>query len=387
MGGGPAVGDIRSRCLRLSDDSSEEARAVKRLLQHRLPAGDPIAAHREWGEIVEGRHKLWEGIGLPYRHTVRAFLVHFQVQILHHVTETFDLCNGSIGNFFFAGARMFFRSIDAAIFLYSRVSGIPEESQVLPAICTEDCVALGCALKNGEVIIGQNAISHPPPARSLTDSRSTTLVCKDVEEPLPSPIRRVFYTAAGRSGSRGVGFEELLPSANPAVLTAVACADAVVFGMGSFFSSLCPSLILEGVGEAIAALPSCAPRIFCLNGAADRETTGLTTAEDYVAAVSAALRRHGAPSLARGTHAAAGAGARDMTELPLSMLMTHVLVPTDCSLSVDAEALLALGIRRVIFVQSVPLKGGPGVAYDPSSFVDALRSIFQDRCTDVADEC
>uniref|UniRef100_A0A2N9J8U4 Uncharacterized protein n=1 Tax=Fagus sylvatica TaxID=28930 RepID=A0A2N9J8U4_FAGSY len=35
--GGPAVGDIRSRCLRLSDQSSAEALAVRRLLGHRLP--------------------------------------------------------------------------------------------------------------------------------------------------------------------------------------------------------------------------------------------------------------------------------------------------------------------------------------------------------------
>nr|VDD12596.1 unnamed protein product [Brassica oleracea] len=36
-GSGPAVGDIRSRCLRLSDESTSEALAVRRLLGHRLP--------------------------------------------------------------------------------------------------------------------------------------------------------------------------------------------------------------------------------------------------------------------------------------------------------------------------------------------------------------
>lgn len=52
----------------------------------------------------------------------------------------------SIGNFFFAGARIFFQSLDAAIFLYSRVSHIPTESLVLPAICTNDRLTLGCEL-------------------------------------------------------------------------------------------------------------------------------------------------------------------------------------------------------------------------------------------------
>lgn len=45
--GGPAVGDIRSRCLRLSDQSTAEALAVRRLLGHRLPL-DAHHAKSEW---------------------------------------------------------------------------------------------------------------------------------------------------------------------------------------------------------------------------------------------------------------------------------------------------------------------------------------------------
>jgi cathepsin L len=45
--GGPAVGDIRSRCLRLSSESCAEALAVKRLLGHRLSLEDSVAKS-EW---------------------------------------------------------------------------------------------------------------------------------------------------------------------------------------------------------------------------------------------------------------------------------------------------------------------------------------------------
>jgi hypothetical protein len=45
--GGPAVGDIRSRCLRLSDESTSEALSLRRLLGHRLPL-DPSEAKLEW---------------------------------------------------------------------------------------------------------------------------------------------------------------------------------------------------------------------------------------------------------------------------------------------------------------------------------------------------
>lgn len=50
------------------------------------------------------------------------------------------------GNFFFAGARIFFCSLEAAIFLFSRVARIPEGSLVLPAICTEERITLGAEL-------------------------------------------------------------------------------------------------------------------------------------------------------------------------------------------------------------------------------------------------
>lgn len=65
------------------------------------------------------------------------------------------------GNFFFAGARIFFKSLEGAIFMFSRVARIPEGSLVLPAICTEERITLGAQLSDGTIIRGQNEISHP----------------------------------------------------------------------------------------------------------------------------------------------------------------------------------------------------------------------------------
>jgi hypothetical protein len=58
--GGPAVGDIRSRCLRLADDSDAEAQAVRKLLAYRLPSQCATEAKKEWYDIVEGDHELWQ---------------------------------------------------------------------------------------------------------------------------------------------------------------------------------------------------------------------------------------------------------------------------------------------------------------------------------------
>lgn len=219
--GGPAVGDIRSRCLRIADDSDAEALAVKRLLGHRLSAASAEEARLEWFAIVEGAHELWAGVSDPYKHTIRAFLVHFHLQILSHATLRFNFTHGSVGNFFFAGARTFFHSLEAAIFLFSRVARIPEGCLVLPAICTEERITLAAELEDGTVLRGQNNISHPsaaaPPARSSGSGSSSGDGCgcftvdKCSHEPLPSPIRRVFYLP-GDSNSA-----ELQPAANPRV--------------------------------------------------------------------------------------------------------------------------------------------------------------------------
>jgi hypothetical protein len=87
-----------------------------------------------------------------------------------HLSQGFALC---AGNFFFAGARTFFRSLEAAIFLFSRVARLPAGSAVIPAISTDERITLGAQLADGQRLRGQNMISHPPP------ENGTSAVCKD----------------------------------------------------------------------------------------------------------------------------------------------------------------------------------------------------------------
>lgn len=50
--------------------------------------------------IVEGEHALWNGVSEPYKHTIRAFLVHFHTTILSsplRSQERFTFRNGSVG--------------------------------------------------------------------------------------------------------------------------------------------------------------------------------------------------------------------------------------------------------------------------------------------------
>ena len=58
-------------------------------------------------------------------------------------------------------------------------------------------------------------------------------------QPLPAPIRRVLYLGSLQTSQ----MEEMMP-ANPSVLEQLASADAVIYGIGSLYTSICPSLIL-----------------------------------------------------------------------------------------------------------------------------------------------
>lgn len=358
--GGPAVGDIRSRCLRLADDSDEEARAVRRLLAYRLSGTCSEDAKREWYDIIEGDHALWTGVSEPYKHTIRAFLIHFHVNILRHSTERFNFRSGSVGNFFFAGARIFFRSLEAAIFLFSRVARIPEGSLVLPAVCTEERLSLAAELADGTVLVGQNQISHPScPLMAGTPQ----LVDKSKWDALVAPIERVFYLSAEGDGRE----HEVAPVANPRVITEIQRAEAIVYGMGSLYTSICPSLILRGVGEAIADRKC--PKILLLNGGIDREISackahpGPMAASDIVLALTDALNRTGAlPAKAEELGNASGA------------YVTAVIVPEGGPMVVDEESLSKLGVTSILRVRSWHTSNDD-VYYDPDALVSAIASL------------
>nr|XP_018627952.1 putative gluconeogenesis factor isoform X2 [Nicotiana tomentosiformis] len=321
--GGPAVGDIRSRCLRLSDQSTSEARAVRILLGHRLPL-DPQRAKSEWYDIVEGSHDLWRGVSKPYRETIRAFLAYFQDQILRRSDELFCFSNGSIGNFFFAGARLFFQSLDAAIFLFSRVSEIPAESLVLPVISTNERLTLGCELLDGTVIRGQNEISHPTHGSM-------------------QPIDKVF------------------PTVNPTALEQLRSVDCIIFAMGSLFTSICPSLVLLGVGETISSR-TC-PKVLLLNGTHDRETSGFG-ASCFVTAITDALNRtYGNP--------------HNCLKNPPNKYLNTLLVPKNGQIHVDIERLASQGIFNVVTVDSIH-DPKMGVLFDPKSLIQALSNLLTD---------
>eukprot|EP01113_Clastostelium_recurvatum_P034651 TRINITY_DN4727_c0_g2_i1.p1 TRINITY_DN4727_c0_g2~~TRINITY_DN4727_c0_g2_i1.p1 ORF type:complete len:356 (-),score=34.59 TRINITY_DN4727_c0_g2_i1:69-1136(-) len=277
--------------VRLARDSTTEEKAVLRLLQYRLPANE-ADAKEEWSAIVEGKHTLWDEISEAYKETIRAFLIHFHCEVLKAASLHFEFCYGSVGNFFLTGTRLFFHSLETSLFWFARVSGCHPDSTVLPVLNTNHAVTIGVELENGTRILGQNEISHPVKTTTTTTTTSSILgassqhrlqVHKESTDDLESPIKRLFYLNQDK--------QEILPQCNPTVLKKLQDECAIVYAIGSLWTSIIPCLVLGGVGEAIAQ-KHC-PKIFLLNGYPDRETRGCT-AVDFIMSATNALNRWGA---------------------------------------------------------------------------------------------
>lgn len=336
--GGVAVGDIRSRLLRIADDQSEEGKAVKHLLHHRLAAipfqEDDKAARLEWQHILEGTHPLYNNISSPYKDTIRSFLLRFNHAIMKQAPTSFDFRNGSIGNFFFSGAFLELSSIESAIFLVGSVLRVPSSCKVIPVINTMSKVNLAVQLLDGQFVVGQMQISHPP------SSSSRTFVDKSIQEALPSPIQRVFYVNEDA--------QETLPEVNLRVLEAIKASDHIIYGMGSLYSSIIPSLVLRGVGETIAS--NRGKKVLLLNAFNDRETMDMS-ASDFVSAITDGAGRYGA------------------LQVSPSAVISHIVYLEDGGISVDKARLEEMGIH------CIPLTKSSDGLYDLDDLLEILNTL------------
>ncbi|KAI9354923.1 hypothetical protein BD770DRAFT_324362 [Pilaira anomala] len=307
--GGPSIGDLRSRLTRLINadgHDSEERVAIKELLSYRLNSvGDDNTIRDDWTMIVEGRHRLWERISIEKKETIRGFLVLFNFEILKRAHKHFNFRNGSIGNFFLTGARLFFGSLEAAIFLFSSITAIREPTYVLPVINTNHTASIAALLEDGHTLRGQCEISHPgehlsnhksmnpidafsklalPNSPQLEHEpnviNSNLVFSKSSEEKLSAAIARIYYM-----NEYG---QEIYPLPNPKILDHLTHRTELIYSIGSLYTSILPCLILRKVGHAIAHSPSLKHKILVLNGTTDRETDGYT-ALDFIGTITNAL--------------------------------------------------------------------------------------------------
>ncbi|PYH43841.1 gluconeogenesis factor YvcK family protein [Aspergillus saccharolyticus JOP 1030-1] len=439
--GGPGIGDVRSRLVRLIPESPphSERAAIKTLFNHRLSA-DAVQAHAEWYSIVDGTSTIWKLITPAKKELIRSFFNLLNLEILKRArppSSTFDFTSASVGNLFLTGARLFSGSFESAIYLLGSICGVPSDLvRVIPAINSNFSHHISASLADGTIIVGQNSISHPSEATALRPrSRRPSLLLADGDggsssdgnssdeglledtnnlhkqyqdygdeddhppgslptlrnknisfsksdnEDLPSRITRIWYI-------NPYG-QEIRPPANPRVIEALQDAQAIVYSIGSLYTSLIPSLILRGVGHAIATGPA-RHKILVLNGSLDRETgppSAAFTAVDFVEAIT----RAGEESRGRNGGGAvdpdpAQAGDKDLhpSPLPYTSYVTHVLhLEGPGTPAVDKYRLAAMGIETLRLygrkITSTGADGGEvavGMKYDATALIQALEVVL-----------
>ncbi|KAJ3751115.1 UPF0052-domain-containing protein [Lentinula detonsa] len=345
--GGPSVGDIRSRLVRLIPIASPSSplNAIKTLLAYRLPHHySERQAREEWRDIVEGRSALWNGIPTDRKETIRGFLVYFESEVLKRAHKNFIFVNGSIGNYFIAAAQGFFRSLPSAIFLFSSITN--SQANILPVIVTNHTVTIAAELENGERIVGQCDISHPvtvvqaptinvvnewSPLDGLESPATNVLFeaeDKDRYEPLSSRISRLLYINA-----YGI---EIHPSPNPDYILSLKANNVLVYSCGSLWTSIMPCLALQGVARAIARSSSLRAKILLFNSENDRETDGYS-AVDYIQAIAHTLNtQYQIQPYGLGNA---------QTMYPISAFITDLVYLKGGAVAVDSDKITALGVR------------------------------------------
>ncbi|GAB7358093.1 hypothetical protein MBLNU230_g0254t1 [Neophaeotheca triangularis] len=388
--GGPGIGDVRSRLVRLIPEDGPEAAAIKHFFNHRLPRDNYAAARAEWLDIVEAVHPIWRDISTPKRELIRSFLNTINLEIVKRVrpTSRFDFSGASIGNLFLTGARLFTGSFEAAVYLLSSICGVPSSVSVLPALSTNFACHIAVGLADGTVITGQNNISHPsepthavpePPSSPASLLRQETeeqdkvedanlpgtlptlrkpaiAFSKADEEDLPSRIERLWYISP-------YGQEIPMP-ANPRVVDALNTSSCVIYSIGSLFTSIVPSLVIRGVGDAIAS-PLVRSKILILNGTNDRETGPAAspfTALDFVAAIASACAE------SRGL-------VRPAPE-EYWKYVTHVIyLENPASPRLDKDLFTEMGIESLRMYGRKEESGTGAARYDAKALTQALEAV------------
>ncbi|KAI9043480.1 gluconeogenesis factor YvcK family protein [Aspergillus affinis] len=422
--GGPGIGDVRSRLVRLIPDCppNSERAAIKTIFNHRLPP-DAGAALAEWQSIVDGTSSLWRSITPAKKELVRSFFNLLNLEILKRArppSSTFDFTSASVGNLFLTGARLFSGSFESAIYLLGSICGVPSDVvRVIPAINSNFSHHISASLDDGTVIVGQNSISHPSEATALQPrpgSRRPSLLladgAEDIEPPdvsdaisyeddhlpgslptlrnkniqfsksenedLPSRITRIWYI-------NPYG-QEIRPPANPRVLEALRDAQAITYSIGSLYTSIIPSLILRGVGQAIVASPA-RHKILILNGSLDRETGPPSepfTAVEFVEAITrAGEESRGRTTLRLSDHQRHPSSSLD-PNLPYSSYVTHILhLDGPGTPRVDRDRLADMGIetlrlygRKIVTIGADGSEVPVGMKYDSTALVQALEVVL-----------
>lgn len=257
------VGDVRHALMAMAHGEGRVGQVVK-LFNWRLPdAGSEDELRSELSQFVRGQHPLIASIEPSLKDVIVTYLQWFESKL----PTSIDLKHGSIGNFVLVGAYLAHaKNMNTAIYVFRQLCSI--HGNIWP-VSLQSGLHIGVCLEDGQAIVGQAEVTNLDRNRHR-EKIETIFFTQDVagrQPPVP-PVRT---------------------EANPLVLEALKTADVVVFGPGSFFTSILPHLMVDGVVDMIASLD--VPKVLVGNMMESSETynwtleglvdTLLNTAHEY----------------------------------------------------------------------------------------------------------
>lgn len=243
----PAIGDIRNRLLALADPRLVP-REVIALMNMRFGANSSEARQ----EILEFAHStapVWKNIPADYK----SVLVRCLNLFIEKLPSTFDAAGANMGNIMLVGAYLHFNR-DFSTLLNFFHNFLHTRGMIRPIV--DSNLHLAAQLENGQTIIGQHLFKN-----------------------LPSPVKSLFLTV--HESVRTLNADHTPADCHPSIAADVSefirDGDAIVYPMGSFYSSLIANLVPHGVGKAIGQNQG--KKIFIPNSGRDPELAGMDIAE------------------------------------------------------------------------------------------------------------
>lgn len=247
--------DVRKNLNRLMPANERGQKSLKMLSDHRLPVGISRADALHMIErMIDGQHRqLPDALGLAWLRLAvwqsdrfRGFLNTFREFFLRQERAGihFDFTDCALGNLLFAGCYVqegedFNRAIQA----FSRFYEV--DPAMLLNVTQGENLFLVAEKEDGSVLLNE---------ADIVAAQSTAKISNLFLLDSGTYLSQVERGAVPENGWGGLfRAAHLTPKINPLAQQAIAEADVIVYGPGTQHSSLFPSYMTEGLGEAIRA--------------------------------------------------------------------------------------------------------------------------------------
>lgn len=243
--------DFRKNAVRLARLLRTCPTPVADLLEVRLPAHWGPDELMDCCREIRGRHSraapdlqtMFQSAEVPLQHALQIALGRFRAE-MHQTNTCFQWGGCCLGNLVFAGLFLgvgcqFNLAVDA----FCSLLGLP--SHMIQNVTTGTNAWLAALEATPRLLLSEEEIADPPVHTSIDELFVVT------RRPPPALARRLRAEplTAGRAWLTAHAAQL---AANPQVVNALLNADMIIYGPGTPHSSLYPSYLTPGIGEAIA---------------------------------------------------------------------------------------------------------------------------------------